>query len=100
MNPFSSFSSVLTLQFLVLAEALQGGFTKVDLSGVMTSHVTPVFQVQTLGKGFVNLDIVFGCYNPTHNPSSVREMCLSTQFSGLTALQSLVTKEVLLAGRG
>ena len=40
--------------------------------------------------GFVISDIVFGCDDPTYNPSPVRKMSLLTQFSGITSLQSLV----------
>ena len=36
--------------------------------------------------GFVNSDIVFGCDDSTHNPSSVWMLSLFTQFSGLTTL--------------
>ena len=32
-------------------------------------------------RGFVISDIVFGCGNPTYNPSPVQELCLLTQFS-------------------
>ena len=45
-----------------------------------------------------NSDIVFGCDDPTHNPSSVRILSLLTQFSGLTTLQSLVSGEALQGG--
>ena len=33
--------------------------------------------------GFVILGIVFGCDNPTYNPSPVQEFSLLTQFSGI-----------------
>ena len=36
---------------------------------------------------------VFGCDDPTYNPSSVRELSLLTQFSGITTLQSLVSEK-------
>ena len=41
---------------------------------------------------FVVSDKVFGCDNPTYNPSPVRELNLLTQFSGITTLQSLVLR--------
>ena len=47
---------------------------------------------------FVNSDMVVGCDDPTHNPSSVRILSLLTQFSGLTSLQSLVSGERLQGG--
>ena len=46
-----------------------------------------------LQGGFVILDIVFGCDNPTYNPSPVWELSLLTQFSGITTLQSLVLEK-------
>ena len=46
-----------------------------------------------LQGGFVISDIVFGCDDPTYNPSSVRELSLLTQFSGFTTLQSLVLEK-------
>ena len=46
-----------------------------------------------LQGGFVISDIVFGCDNPTYNPSPVRELSLLTQFSGITTLQSLVSEK-------
>ena len=48
--------------------------------------------------GFVISDIVFGCDDPTHNPSSVQILSLLTQFSGFTTLQSLVSGEALQGG--
>ena len=45
-----------------------------------------------LARGFVISDIVFGCDDPTYNPSSVRELSLLTQFSGITTLQFLVSE--------
>ena len=42
-------------------------------------------------RGFVMSDIVFGCDDPTYNPSPVWEWSLLTQFSGITTLQSLLT---------
>ena len=48
--------------------------------------------------GFVNSDIVFGCDDPTHKPSSVQILSLLTQFSGLTTLQSLVSGKPLQGG--
>ena len=64
--------------------------------GVTTSYITPVFlllfffffffQTPTLQRGFVNLDIVFGCDDTTYNPSSVQKLIFLTQFSGLTIL--------------
>ena len=41
---------------------------------------------------FVISDKVFGCDDPTYNPSPVRELSLVTQFSGITILQSLVLR--------
>ena len=64
----------------------------------MTSHVTPVFfsfQIPNLKGGFVNFDIIFGCDDPTYNPRSVWKLSLLTQFSGLTTLQFLVSRESL-----
>ena len=46
-----------------------------------------------LQGGFIISDIVFGCDNPTYNPSPVRELSLLTQFSGITTLQSLVSEK-------
>ena len=46
-----------------------------------------------LQGGFVISDIVFGCDDPTYNPSPVRELSLLTQFSGITTLQSLVLEK-------
>ena len=42
---------------------------------------------------FVISDKVFGCDDPTDNPSPVRELILLTQFSGITTLQSLVSEK-------
>ena len=44
-----------------------------------------------LQGGFVILDKVFGCDDPTYNPSRVWELRLLTQISGITTLQSLVS---------
>ena len=44
-----------------------------------------------LQGGFVILDIVFGCDDPTYNPSPVQELSFLTQFSGIATLQSLVS---------
>ena len=46
-----------------------------------------------LHGGFVISDIAFGCDDLTYNPSPVRELSLLTQFSGITTLQSLVSKK-------
>ena len=46
-----------------------------------------------LQGAFVISDIVFGCDDPTYNPSPVRELSLLTQFSGFTTLQSLVSEK-------
>ena len=46
-----------------------------------------------LQGGFVISDKVFGCDNPTYNPSPVRELSLLTEFSGITTLQSLVLEK-------
>ena len=46
-----------------------------------------------LQRGFVISDIVFGCDDPTYNPSPVQELSLLTQFSGITTLQSLVSEK-------
>ena len=51
-------------------------------------NVSMVLQV-----GFVISDKVFGCDDPTYNPSPVRELSLLTQFSGITTLQSLVLEK-------
>ena len=50
-----------------------------------------IFMV--LQEGFVISDKAFGCDNPIYNPSSVRELSLFTQFSGITTLQSLVSEK-------
>ena len=55
-------------------------------------------SVSSMQGGFVDSDIVFGCDDPTHNPSSVWMLSLLTQFSGLTTLQSLVSGEALQGG--
>ena len=47
----------------------------------------------SLQGGFVIPDIVFGCDDPTYNPSPVREFSFLTQFSGFITLQSLVSKK-------
>ena len=52
-----------------------------------------VFCFFFLQGGFVISDIVFGCDNPTYNPSPVQELSLLTQFSGFTTLQSLVSEK-------
>ena len=46
-----------------------------------------------LQGGFVISDIVFGCDDPTYNPSPVRELSLLTQFSGVTTMPSLVLEK-------
>ena len=46
-----------------------------------------------LPGGVVISYIVFGCDDPTNNPSPVRELSLLTQFSGFTTLQSLVLEK-------
>ena len=46
-----------------------------------------------LQGGFVISDIIFGCDDPTNNPSPVRELSMLTQFSGFTSLQSLVLEK-------
>ena len=46
-----------------------------------------------LQRGFVISDKVFGCDDPTYNPSPVRELSLLTQFSDITTLQSLVSEK-------
>ena len=43
--------------------------------------------------GFVIFDKVFGCGNPTDNPSPVWELNLLTQFSGITTLEYLVLEK-------
>ena len=45
--------------------------------------------------GFVNSDIVFECEDPSNKPSSVWILSLVTQFSVLTILQSLISREAL-----
>ena len=45
--------------------------------------------------GFVILDIVFGCNDPTHNLSYFQILNLLMQFSDLTTLQSLILGEAL-----
>ena len=47
---------------------------------------------------FDNLDIVFGSDTTTNNSSSLWILNLYTQFSGLTTLQTLVTRETLQGG--
>ena len=46
-----------------------------------------------LKESFVISDIVFGCDDPTYNPSPVQELSLLTQFSGITTLQSIVSEK-------
>ena len=46
-----------------------------------------------LQGGFVISDKIFGCDDPTYNPSPVRQWSLLTQFSGITTLQSLVSEK-------
>ena len=46
-----------------------------------------------LQGGFVISDIIFGCDDPTYNPSTVQELSLLTQYSGIATLQSLVLEE-------
>ena len=46
-----------------------------------------------LQVGFVISFIVFGCDDAIYNSSPVRELSLLTQFSGFTALQSLVLEK-------
>ena len=53
---------------------------------------------KTLQGDFVNLVIVFGCDNPSNNPSIVQKLSWLTQFSGLKTLSFLVTKEALQGG--
>ena len=42
---------------------------------------------------FVISDKVFGCDDPTYNPSPVKELSLLAQFSGITTLQFLVSEK-------
>ena len=58
---------------------------------VFSQDLSNIFMV--LQGGFVISDKVFGCDNPTYNPSPVRELSLLTQFSGITTLQSLVSEK-------
>ena len=46
-----------------------------------------------LQRGFVISDKVFGCDDPTYNPSPVRELSLLTQFSGIATLHSLFSEK-------
>ena len=46
-----------------------------------------------LQGGFVISEIVFGCDNPTYNPSFLWELWLLTQCSGITTLQSLILEK-------
>ena len=48
-----------------------------------------------LQGGFVISDIVFGCDDPTYNPSPVPELSLLTQFSGFTTLQSSIKQRLV-----
>ena len=48
--------------------------------------------------GFVISDFVFGCDDSTYSHSSLQELSLLIQFSGLTILQSLVSREALQWG--
>ena len=52
-----------------------------------------IFMGFFLQGGFVILDIVFGCGNPTYNSCPVRELSLLTQVLGFTILRSLVSKQ-------
>ena len=94
----TQFSSLTTLQSLVSTEALQGGLTRHLVLSLMKSHVIPNFSNTNFARGFVNLDIVFRCDDPTYNPSPVQKLSLLTQFSGLVTLQSLITRKVLQWG--
>ena len=46
-----------------------------------------------LQAAFVISDMVFGCDDPTYNPSPVWELSLHTKFSGFTTGQSLVSEK-------
>ena len=59
--------------------------------GVKSAGITNQ-EAEMIG-GFVISDIVFGCDNPTYNPSPVQELSLLNQFSGITTLQSLVLEK-------
>ena len=50
-------------------------------------------MLMVLQGGFVISESVFGCDDPTYNPSPVRELSLLTLFSGITTLQSLVSEK-------
>ena len=63
---------------------------KFECSPESTKNFDVFFSLQ---GGFVISDIVFGCDDPTYNPSPVRELSLLTQFSGITTLQSLVLEK-------
>ena len=109
LSLLSQFSGLTSLQPLVSGETLQGGLIKVGLSFrsdnltynpslfvcFFLCFVFFVFQIPSFQGGFVNLDIVFGCGDPTCNPSSVWKLSLLIQFSGLTTLQPFVVREVL-----
>ena len=56
------------------------------------------FVVVFMQGSFDNLDIVFGSDTTTNNSSSLWILNLYTQFSGLTTLQTLVTRETLQGG--
>ena len=58
--------------------------------GIYQKHFFDSFFFFFLQGGFAISDIVFGCDDPTDNPSPVQELDLLTQFSGFTTLQSLV----------
>ena len=62
---------------------------KFECSPGSTNNVNGFF----LQGGFVISDIVFGCDDPTYNPSPVQKLSLLTQFSGFTTLQSLVLEK-------
>ena len=90
----SSWYSSMASLFLMLKKILS---TVLHLTSLFTGKFK-FFQdlpkiVIVLQGGFVISDIVFGCDDPTYNPSPVRELSLLTQFSGITTLQSLVSEK-------
>ena len=111
LTHFSGLTTTAVLSFMrSIARELDQTWS--CLWGVTTLHGIPVLFVffvlffvllifsrgQTLQGGFVNLHTVFGCDESTYNPSSVQKLILLTQFSGITILQFLVTRETLQGG--
>ena len=68
-------------------------FTEKFKSSPGSTKKNLTFFYFSLQGGFVISDTVFGCDNPTYNPSPVQELSFITQFSGFTTLQSFVSEK-------